>query len=663
MKQSRPQGRPVLKEKPWDSAGLFGPDGPLARRIPDYAPRPQQQAMAEAVAAALKNRGVLIVEAGTGTGKTFAYLVPALLSRQRVIISTGTRNLQDQLYRKDLPLVRQALAVPVRSALLKGRGNYLCRHRLELLQAAGRWPSRQQVAEFQRIRDWAQRTRQGDIAEVGDVAEDSPLWAQVTSTADNCLGQTCAHWQECFLVKARRKAYEADIVVINHHLLFADMALREEGFGELLPGADAFILDEAHQLPEVASHFFGLSLTSRQLAELARDTQVGQLREAPDFAVLAERSRRLEKAVLELRLALGREPRRAAWRSCAEQPPVVLAVEALGQALEALRAALEEAAVRGKGLENCHSRSAHYSERFERLLQAGPDDSVCWFETATRSFTLNLTPLDIAAGFRGCVERYPSAWILTSATLAVGESFAHFAAGLGLPEPATLRLDSPFDFARHALLYHPPGLPEPASPYYIQALVEAVLPVLEASRARAFLLFTSYRALREAAAILADRLSYPMLVQGGLPRNELLARFRELGNAVLLGTASFWEGVDVRGEALSCVVIDKLPFAAPADPVVQGRIEALRRQGTDPFTAYQLPQAVIALKQGVGRLIRDVHDRGVLMLCDPRLLSRSYGRAFLNSLPPMPLTRDVEQVRRFFAPASPGAGEEGQGSS
>jgi len=632
-----------------EAAELLGPDGPLARHIPGFAPRSQQQAMAVAVASALRDNRVLLAEAGTGTGKTFAYLVPALLSGGRVIISTGTRNLQDQLYYQDLPVVRRALGVAVRIAMLKGRANYLCLHRLAVAEADGRWLSREQAADFAKIHAWAGRTRRGDIAEVSEVAEDSPIWPQVTSTVDNCLGQGCPCFQACHLVKARREAHEADILVINHHLFFADMAIKEAAFAELLPGADAFILDEAHQLPDVASHFFGLSLSSRQFIELARDTAVEQRRDAPDAAALTEYGQRLEQAVAELRLALGDESRRAPWRAVSEQPEVMAAIEGLQGVIEKLRPVLQEASVRGKGLENCYKRSVDLATRLACLTQTAGEESIHWFETRARGFTLSLTPLEIASTFHERMALYESAWVFTSATLAVGDDFAHFAARLGLDEPTTLRLDSPFDFSRNALLYHPSQLPEPASPRYTEALVEAVLPVLAASRGRAFLLFTSYRALREAAAALAGRLDYPLLIQGSLPRGQLLIRFRELGNAVLLGTASFWEGVDVRGEALSCVIIDKLPFAAPGDPVLQGRIEAIRRRGDDPFLEYQIPHAVITLKQGAGRLIRDVHDRGVLMLCDPRLLSRSYGRVFLDSLPPMARTRRIEQVQRFFA--------------
>ena len=633
-----------------DVAELLGPEGPLARRIPGFAPRLPQQRMAQAVDATLVEGGVLIVEAGTGTGKTFAYLAPALLSGARVLISTGTRHLQDQLYHQDLPLVRRALKSRAQVALLKGRGNYLCRYRLQLVEQEGRLGSRAQVIELQRMHRWANHTRRGDIAEIADIPESSPLWPRVTSTADNCLGPDCPRIEDCFFAKARLAALAADVLVINHHLFCADLTLRETGFADLLPGAEAVIFDEAHQLPDIATHFFGRLLSGRQLTELARDTMVEQARDAADFPELRSRAEALAAIEAVLREALGIADRRALWREVAEQPVVQEAVGQLTGALDRLREALKEAAQRGKGLDSCRRRAEDLRQRLAATTGEGPHaDVVRWFETRGRGFTLNLTPLDIAPTFRTRLEAQPGAWIFTSATLAVGESFAHFAARLGLQDYAALRLDSPFDFARNTLLYHPSGLPEPTSSQYTTALLEAVLPVLQASRGRAFLLFTSYRALREAEEGLAGRLDYPLLVQGAAPKTALLREFRALGNAVLLGTASFWEGVDVRGEALSCVIIDRLPFASPGDPVMQGRIESWRQRGEDPFQSYQLPQAVIALKQGAGRLIRDVSDRGVLMLCDPRLLTRFYGRAFLDSLPPMPRTRNLERVKAFFA--------------
>ncbi|MDV3237474.1 MAG: ATP-dependent DNA helicase [Gammaproteobacteria bacterium] len=623
--------------------------GLLARALPGYAPRAAQRDMAEAVAASLRDGATLVVEAGTGTGKTFAYLAPVLLSGRKVIVSTGTKHLQDQLFDRDLPTVRQALGVNARTALLKGRANYLCLHRLDLAMAEGRFASRTQAAELEAVRGWAGRTRSGDIRELAEVAEDSPLWPRVTSTSDNCVGGDCPNFNDCFVVKARRAAQDADLLVINHHLLFADMALKEEGFGELLPGVDAVIVDEAHQIPEVASQFFGVSLGSRQLAGLARDAVQEHLREAGDMADLPAAAAALEQAVGELRLALGAGNRRQPWAAVADDRRVRAALDALGEQLESLRAWLKAAAPRGRGLENCWQRAERLAARLQLTAGQPPQEHVHWFETFTRSFAIHCTPLSVAPQFRARLDALDNTWIFTSATLAVGESFDHYVAALGLDRPRTLRLESPFDYAHHALLYLPPDMPDPRADAYTAAVVRVAREAIAASGGRAFLLFTSHRALQEAAAALDGDIEYPLLVQGQAPRAELLARFRRLGNAVLLGTGSFWEGVDVRGAALSLVLIDKLPFASPGDPVLQARIDALRAAGGNPFVDFQIPDAVIALKQGVGRLIRDVDDRGVLVLCDPRLLGKSYGRIFRASLPSMPATRRLDDVREFFS--------------
>ena len=634
----------------------LGAEGAFAALLDGFAPRPQQQAMARAVESAIAGYDTLIAEAGTGVGKTFAYLVPALLSGGKVIVSTGTKTLQDQLFHKDLPVVRKALKLNTACALLKGRSNYLCLHRFRATVAEGRLRDREQVAELKFIRDWSVSTRTGDIAEVPQVAENAEIWSRVTSTADNCLGQDCDDYNKCHVVNARRAAQEADVVVINHHLFFADLALKEEGFGELLPSANAIILDEAHQLPEIASAFFGQTLSSRQLIELARDSIAeGQL-EAPDMPELREVASALEKATLDLRLALGQPGQRDPWERIRHKPAVAAAFDALEDRVQALTEILERCAERGKGLEACFRRAALSMTRMARLRE-NDADCIQWYETFTRAFTLNITPLDIAELFHSRLQAHPCAWVFTSATLAVGERFDHFAAQLGLMEAEKLQLDSPFDYAQNAVLYLPAAMPDPNDARYTAAVVEAALPVIEASRGRSFMLFTSHRALREAAQLLDGRTRYPLLVQGDMPRGELIERFRSLGNAILLGTSSFWEGVDVRGEALSCVIIDKLPFASPGDPVLQARLNAIRNRGGNPFMDYQLPQAVITLKQGVGRLIRDARDRGALMICDPRLSTKQYGRVFLDSLPPVRVTRKLDEVAAFFLQPEPADGQ------
>ncbi|MEA3638975.1 MAG: ATP-dependent DNA helicase [Lamprobacter sp.] len=675
-------------------------DGPLAERLQHFHPRPQQQAMAQSVAEILERGGALICEAGTGTGKTFAYLVPALLSGRKAVISTGTRNLQDQLFQRDIPLIRAALGAPIQVALLKGRGNYLCRYRLALaIEEPTRYRSEVR-AHLQQVRDWSRHSQQGDIAEL-PIPENDPVWPAVTSTADNCLGQNCPVFNDCHLLEARRRAQAAELVVVNHHLLCADLALRDEGFGEVLPAADAFIIDEAHQLPEVAAHFFGVSISARQLVELARDVAASDRRDAGDVPDLPLACDALQQAVAELRASLsqdlGYEDRRGPWQQIAEAQGVQVALERLAKALETLTATLEPIAERSRGLEQAAARvmamrarldnlladelspeqrheprlkqgQAKAAGRVEREHQLEPPESgrrqngsafggepnrVRWFDLQGRNFRFHQTPLDVSAVFRQQRHQHPAAWILTSATLSVGRSFAHFASRVGCEDAETAQWDSPFDYPQQALLYCPDGMPEPSHPGYNARVIEVARAVLSYSQGRAFLLFTSHRALCEAASQLQSRLDYPLLVQGSAPRAELIERFRELGNAVLLGTSSFWEGVDVRGEALSCVIIDKLPFSSPADPILQARADALRRQGGNPFRDFQLPQAVIALKQGAGRLIRDPQDRGLLVVCDPRLHSRSYGRIFLNSLPPMRRTKALDDLEAFFAsPAS-----------
>ena len=623
---------------------VLGAEGPFAREVPGFVPREVQMAMAEAVAAAIDERHTLIAEAGTGTGKTFAYLVPALLSGKRVIVSTGTKALQDQLFHRDLPRVRSVLGARLSAALLKGRANYLCLHRLEQARTEGQFASRQQVSDLQRIHAWSTSTRHGDRAELAELAEDSPLWPRVTSTTDNCLGSECAFFNDCFVVKARRAAQEADVVVVNHHLLFADLAIKQEGFGEILPGAHAFILDEAHQVPELAGQFFSVSLSARQLAELVRDTIAECGAVTGVLGILQPLTEAITTAVRKLRLAMDGFPGRAALKRIERDAEVEAGIEGLRLALEALVNGLAPHNERSRGLDSVHERAQSALARLNQLMDGSARDSVHWYELSAQGFSLHSTPLDLAQPLRELREQSHAAWIFTSATLSIAGDFTHFARQLGLDDPHTVCLQSPFDYQRQALAYLPAGLPEPNT----ERVVEAVIPVLAASQGRAFLLFTSHRALRRAADLLADRVPWPLFVQGSAPRHQLLEEFRASGNGVLLGAASFWEGVDVAGDALSVVVIDKLPFAAPDDPVLAARLETLREAGLKPFFDWQIPNAVIALKQGAGRLIRDIHDRGVLVLCDPRLTSKGYGRIFLASLPDMPRTTDIGAVQAFF---------------
>ncbi len=631
----------------------FSPDGPLARAINGYRVRAQQVDMAERIAAAINGCSVFIAEAGTGTGKTFAYLVPALQSGGKVIVSTGTKTLQDQLFNKDLPMVREALKAPVRIALLKGRANYVCPYHLQRALADGRFLTREDAADARRISVFARLTHSGDKAECLDVSENSPVWNHATSTRENCLGQECPDYKGCFVMQARREAMAADLVVVNHHLFFADVMLRDEGMAELLPACNTVVFDEAHQLPEVATLFFGDTVSTAQVLDLARDARSEGLANARDCLELQAGSRQLEKVARDLRLAVGIDAGRFACGQLLEKPEFAPALKSLEEEVAKFAAILETQAQRAEGLEKCWQRAVELVARIAEW-QKTSDGYVRWGEAYTHSLQLNSTPLDVAEIFKKQMGGHPRAWIFTSATLAVQGKFQHYCSELGLGEPETACWESPFDYARQAVLYAPLGMPEPNSFGYTDAVVDAAFPALLASGGRAFFLCTSLRAMRRTHELLKARLEdegheLPLLLQGEGSKNDLLQRFRHLGNAVLVGSQSFWEGVDVRGEALSLVVIDKIPFAPPDDPVLAARIEQMRQQGRNPFMEYQLPRAVINVKQGAGRLIRDETDRGVLMICDPRLLSKPYGRRVWQSLPPMRRTRELSEVINFLA--------------
>jgi ATP-dependent DNA helicase DinG len=644
----------------------FGPRGPLAAAVPEYRARPQQTDMAVRVAEAIRDNAALVCEAGTGTGKTFAYLVPALLSGGKIIISTGTKTLQDQLYHRDLPTVRDALRVPATTALLKGRANYVCHYHLERNLAGDRLGSRETAAHLRVLSRFARITRTGDKSECGEVPEQAPAWSLATSTRENCLGQSCPKSRDCFVMAARREALAADIIVVNHHLFFADVMLKDEGMAELLPACNAVIFDEAHQLPDTATLFFGESLSTGQLVELARDVRAEVLLNAKDARDEPKLAAALDKTARDLRLSVSGEGTRFSAPALKRRREFCDALAAVESALEGLCAGLKSLAERSEGLARCSDRAGHARTLLERWRDDDRADRVRWVEVFGHSLHLNATPLSVADVFRRQLEGHPRAWIFASATLSVSGDFSHYRSEMGLEEARTACWDSPFDYAGQALLYIPRQLPDPNSEGHTRAVVAASLPLLEAIGGRAFLLFTTLRAMRFAHELLREdfdrrSLEFPLLLQGEGSRSELLERFRKLGNAVLLGSASFWEGVDVRGDALSLVIIDKLPFAPPDDPVLAARLESIEREGRNPFMDYQLPQAVISLKQGAGRLIRDETDRGVLAICDPRLFSKPYGRRILSSLPPMKLVREIDEVLRFILSGESGrSGEDGR---
>ncbi len=621
---------------------FFGEKSPLKELLPGFQPRAGQAWMAEAVAEAIANSDKLVVEAGTGTGKTFAYLLPALLSGRKTIISTGTKALQDQLYHRDLPLIGKAVGRPVTTALLKGRANYLCLHRLDQVTEA----ATALADDLNEVREWRYRTESGDRAELIDVAENSPVWPLVTSTAENCLGQKCPEYSKCHVVKARRAAQEADLVVVNHHLLLADLAMKEEGFVEFLPGAEAIIIDEAHQMPDLAVQFFGVSLGSRELERLVDEARAVMLPlSQPD---LNRRIDKLQTAVRDLRASA---PRKEGRHELSEvMAEIREPLDNLAHAIHDVQVAVVELGGTTVDLEKIHEQLAGVAERLAVLSSDDAWDGLRWLEINPRSLRLNLTPLDV---FNGIIDNGFQAWIFTSATLAVGEDFSHFGSRMGLAGVTGLTFPSPYSLQQNGLVYLPPDMPQPSDPGHTDAMLEAVTPLLDITTGGMFCLFTSHRALNNAKKWFKSHRSSlggrHLLAQGDAPRDDLLRRFRKHGDAVLLGTGSFWEGVDVRGQALSVVAIDKLPFASPADPLMMARLEFIRRQGGNGFMDHQLPLAALSLKQGAGRLLRDERDFGVIVLCDPRVSTKRYGKMFLQCLEPMSSTSALNEVSSFLA--------------
>jgi ATP-dependent DNA helicase DinG len=632
-----------------DSAQLLDSGGPFESVLPGFAPRQEQLQLADAIEQTITDGGTLVAEAGTGIGKTLSYLVPVFKGSDRTIISTGTKTLQDQLYFRDLPMVKKALGSTLTTALLKGRGNYLCLYRMDQARRDGRLPSRDSVGELEAIRHWAPVTEDGDLSISSVIAEDSELWPLVTSTPDNCLGADCPDFEACFVVRARREAQEADVVVVNHHLLFADMAIKHGGFGEVLPGAAVFIVDEAHQAPETATQFFSASLSARQISDLCRDVLSEAAETSGGVATVRDEVAHCRQALREFQaICHDNLEERGTWDEMLDEITVRDALQALDKAVAGLKPVIGALQGSSRGMDGCLQRLAEIEAHFDHLDKPPADTEVRWFERRGRGFAIHTTPLDISSVFSGFCEQVDAAWVFTSATLSVSGDFGHFTRSLGLQDADTLKLDSPFDYPNNSLLWLPEDLPEPREVSFVPELLARVRPVLEASRGRAFMLFTSHRALQRAAELLDGDINHPLFVQGQMPRSMLLESFRKSGDGILLGTASFWGGVDVMGEALSLVIIDKLPFAPPNDPVMDARSKQLREHGGNPFMELFLPQAVITLKQGAGRLIRDVNDRGVLVICDRRLNTMAYGSVFLDSLPPMPQTTDRDRVVEFF---------------
>ncbi|GHG02704.1 ATP-dependent DNA helicase [Thalassotalea marina] len=626
----------------------FSEQGILAKVLSGYLPRQPQIDMALEVELAIENQTSLVVEAGTGTGKTFAYLIPALLSEKKVIVSTGTKNLQEQLFHKDIPLLKQAMATNAQMALLKGRANYLCIYRLELYQNERGQLDAQTLADYVKVKQWSTQTHSGDIGELVDVPEDSAIFPYVTSTVDNCLARDCPHIDDCYLVHARKKAIDADVVVVNHHLFFADMALKDTGFGELIPQADVVVFDEAHQIPDIASEYFGQAFSTRQILELCSDLIQLYHTSLTDVKQLGKAAEKLQKTAQEFRLLFNHDPERGNWREMISLPRIKRCFENLKTDLDFVYQVVKLCVSRNEAIDHCFERAVSILAQYDIMANVEQFGVSYWYETTRRHVVLHLTPLSVADKFQHYIEQSNAGWIFTSATIAVDGGFNHFTQQLGIESAATLLVDSPFDYLQQSQLIVPRYLPEAHKAERAQALANVAKPLIAASKGACFMLFTSYRMLNQVADILADTIDNPLLVQGQMSKSKILQEFTNNPDAVLLATASFWEGIDVRGNKLTCVIIDKLPFASPDDPMLQARSEDVKRQGKDPFYEIQLPQAVIALKQGVGRLIRDVTDQGVMVICDDRLVNRPYGQVFLKSLPDMRRSRNIEAGRLFL---------------
>lgn len=631
-----------------DPAKSLSAEGPFNLLRDDFTPRKAQQEMAAAVADTLAHGGVLVAESGTGTGKTFAYLAPIIIGGKRTIISTGTKHLQDQIFHRDLPMVSDILEKPVNAVMLKGRSNYLCRYRLRQNSGQSDLVGKASKVAFNIVERWAVRTVSGDIAEVTEVSDQSPVWREVTSTTDNCLGGKCPDFSKCYVARARQKAMDADIVVVNHHLFFSDLTLKDDGFGELLPSYDAVVFDEAHTIGEIASVFFGFSVSSFQLSDLCRDVIAAEREEksAVDFAASVPA---LERAVQFLQANLQPFADQSIDFAAVNSRDFQAALEQLQVCVDQLMAQLELAAPAGEGLEKCWQRCNQIQGLLDLWCEGRDSNLVRWLNVAQRNFRLHATPLSVSQRFGEVMQR-ANAWIFTSATLAIGDDFSAFSGQLGLAHCQHSRWESPYDFANNTLLYLPTDMPEPRDRQYAHRLIEVINEVTDASRGRAFCLFTSYAMMNQVYNAISKDFKWPLLIQGESPRSELMDRFQRTENCVLFGTSSFWEGVDIKGDALSCVIIDKLPFAAPGDPVLKSRLQACEEGGGNPFMEIQVPGAAIALKQGAGRLIRSESDRGVLVICDPRITTKRYGKKFLDALPPMPISRQIHDVNQFFRP-------------
>jgi ATP-dependent DNA helicase DinG len=644
-----------LGDLPQQVAAAFAENGALAAALSSFETRNSQLEMAVAAADVFEGGGLLLAEAGTGTGKTLAYLVPAILSRHRVLVSTGTKQLQDQIYYKDLPALREALGVEFTATYMKGRGNYLCLHRFDAYRTGDALTNAADERYVEAIAHWAQQTETGDRAEIDDLPDDLPFWGPIAATSENCIGSDCPQYQECFVTRMRQRAAESDLVIVNHHLLCADAAVRQSAYGEVIPSCAYAVIDEAHQLEDVATQYFGISLSTHRLERLVADGRRyvdRDLEHDPEIgaSLLTAITRVEQRAKLffdAIHVHLPSSDR--ARLDTATIEPVAEPGRHLASTLRALEASLALATDATEDLRSLGRRAGELSKQIDFVLGADDEAFVYFLERRGRGLVLRASPVDVSAIIRELLLERMQATILTSATLAVDGSFDYQRTRLGIHDAVELRLAPEFDYAEQTVLYLPEQMPEPRAPDFTSAAAAQIVAVLDATRGRAFVLFTSHANLREVHRLIAHTTPFPLLVQGTAPRSVLLRDFRATPNAVLLATSSFWQGVDVAGDTLSCVIIDKLPFAAPSDPITAARIESIAKLGGNPFSEYQVPLAILTLLQGLGRLIRHRRDQGVLSILDPRVLTKGYGRRFLASLPPTPIVREIGQVEQFLA--------------
>ena len=632
---------------------FFSVNGPLNDCLEDYQLRTEQVEMAKSIIGTIEDKSSLVVEAGTGVGKTFAYLYPALLKGGKVVISTATKNLQDQLFFNDIPKIREALKISVKVNILKGRGNYICKLRMENTIQEGMFFNKEDAQHLQLIKAFSDNTDSGEVSEISEIPETSTIWPMVTSTKENCLGQDCEFYKECFLVKARKEALESEVLIVNHHLFFADFVLKDEELSEILPKANTIIFDEAHQIPLVASFFLGQFISSSQISNLIQDCQQG-LKKYPDtIKVLDTLSKDFQEIVFELKKIVSPFPARLNINNLKNYENFEETYNSLIEKLELLGITLSKHSEENAELQKLFERSTELNIKFSSWLKKDNQNNIYWLEVFARTVQFNETPISISEQFNKFQEKSDSAWIFTSATLSINGSFDHFVKLLGLEKAMTQYLQSPFNYSENAFLYVPKEIPDSKDELFNLVLVKKALPLLKASKGRAFVLATSLKSMEEIGALLKDELkkneiNYPVITQGEGPKSDLLQQFKKHGNAILIGSLSFWEGIDVRGRALSLVIIDKLPFQSPGDPVFESKIKLLSEEGINAFMSMQLPEAIIRLKQGVGRLIRDDHDKGVMVICDKRIIEKSYGIKIWKSLPPFKRTRNESAVINFL---------------